>query len=212
MTRQEVKLKAKEDIRGRVFVCFLPFLIRYGIQILIDVFVSKETYGIIPLLINLALYPLTVGIAKIFFDVVNNRDGNVEIPQMFYFYKNAKKLGQMLAAYIISTLIIILGLILFIVPGIIFALRYSMLDFVMADYEDITWQDALKKCKEITDGRKGEIFGYMLSFLGWFLLVAITAGIMSIYVLPYFKATLANLYFTYNPKITVEEPMVSNTL
>jgi uncharacterized membrane protein len=204
MTRQQIKLKAKEDIRGRVFVCFLPFLILLGIQILIDLLLGERTYGIIPILINIAMFPLTVGIAKIYLKIVDSKQSDVLAKEVFSFYQ-AKRLGQLFLAYIVSTAFMILGFICLIIPGIILALRYSMLPFIMADYEDITWRDALKKCKEITDGRKGEIFGYWLSFLGWFILIVITVGIMSIYVLPYFQATMANLYNEYNPRVQVVE-------
>lgn len=204
MSRQQIKLKAKEDIRGRVFVCFIPFLILFGIQILLDALLGERTYGVIPILINIAMYPLSIGIAKIYLQIVENKN-DIKVQQVFEFYKNINRLGQLILAYIVSMLYIVLGLILLIVPGIILALRYSMLPFILADYSDITWRDALKKSKELTDGRKGEIFMYGLSFIGWFLLVAITAGIMSIYVLPYFQATMANLYYTYNPKVEVQD-------
>lgn len=203
MTRLQVKTKAKEDIRGRVFACFIPILIFAGIQILIDALLTKNTYGIIPILINIALYPINVGIAKIYMGIVSTKNGEIKTMEIFTFYKNTQRLGHILLSYVISMLIIIGGFILLIIPGIIFAIRYSMLPFILADYEDITWRDALQKCKDITNGRKGEIFGYYLSFLGWFILVALTAGILSIYVVPYFQATMANLYYVYNPKVEV---------
>lgn len=203
MTRLQVKTKAKEDIRGRVFACFIPILIFAGIQILIDALLTKNTYGIIPILINIALYPINVGIAKIYMGIVSAKNGEIKIMEIFTFYKNTQRLGHILLSYVISMLIIIGGFILLIIPGIVFAIRYSMLPFILADNEDITWRDALQKCKDITNGRKGEIFGYYLSFLGWFILVALTAGILSIYVAPYFQATMANLYYVYNPKVEV---------
>ncbi|NLL55715.1 MAG: DUF975 family protein [Clostridiales bacterium] len=203
MTRQQVKLKAKEDIRGRVFACFIPFLILGGIQLLIGYLLGENTYAIVPILVNIAMFPLSVGIAAIFLQVVRQKNSDIKMGKVFDFYKKTNRLGQIFLAYIVSSLYVIGGLILFIIPGIILAMRYSMLTFVLADYDDISWRDALYKCKQITDGRKGEIFIYMLSFFGWGILVAITLGILSIYVLPYYQATFANLYTIYNPTINV---------
>lgn len=211
MTRQQVKLKAKDDIRGRVFMCFLPFLIVYGVQLLIDSFSAKQTYALIPMIISLLAYPMTVGISKIYLKIVNSKENDINVTEIFSPYKKLNRLGQIILSYFLSTVYIILGLICFIIPGILLALRFSMLQFVLADYEDITWKDAMDKCKEITDKRKGEIFGYGLSFLGWFILSVLTAGILFIYVLPYFQATMANLYYIYNPKITVQEPSFDAT-
>lgn len=209
MTRQQVKLKAKEDIRGKVLMCFIPFLIIYGIQILIGYATAEKTYGIVTILIGLLMYPLQIGLALIFMNVVNNRSYAPSMSKLFEPYKNFDRLVQYLIAYALSMIYIFLGLICLIVPGIILAMRYSMLPYILADYPDISWKEALKKCKEITNGRKWEIFVYYISFFGWFLLVTITLGILSIYVLPYLNATIANLYYIYNPeeKIIVPEPI-----
>ncbi|HOO22722.1 MAG TPA: DUF975 family protein [Clostridia bacterium] len=203
MSRQQIKLKAKEDIRGRVFICFLPWLIYAAIIGIITGFSARDTYGSVSTIVYLVLFPMVVGISKIYLEIVNNRNYDIKIGEVFAFYKSFNRIGHILAAYIISGLYIILGTILLIIPGIILALRYSMLPFVLADYDDIGWREALDKCKEITKGRKFEIFVYNLSFIGWFLLGAITAGILYIYVAPYYTATMANLYYHYNPKLTL---------
>lgn len=46
----------------------------------------------------------------------------------------------------------------------------------------------------LTDGYKGKLFVLELSFIGWWLLVGLTAGIAFIYVWPYYRTTKAMYY------------------
>jgi uncharacterized membrane protein len=43
-------------------------------------------------------------------------------------------------------------------------------------------------------GHKCDFFIFQLSFIGWYLLVGLTFGIMSIYVIPYVQIATANFY------------------
>ena len=43
-------------------------------------------------------------------------------------------------------------------------------------------------------GHKGELFVLYLSFIGWWLVAAITFGIGALYVYPYQQVTSANFY------------------
>ena len=44
------------------------------------------------------------------------------------------------------------------------------------------------------DGHKAELFLLDLSFLGWWLLSCLTAGIGFLWLAPYYRATKANYY------------------
>ena len=79
-----------------------------------------------------------------------------------------------------------------------------MLSLVFADNPGIDYRTAMDKCKEITKGRTGKIFGFYLSYLGWDILVGLTCGILSLYVVPYENTAFAALYDIWNPK--QEEP------
>jgi len=46
----------------------------------------------------------------------------------------------------------------------------------------------------MTNGEKGAIFVLILSFLGWFLLGAICFGVGILFVIPYYNATMSELY------------------
>jgi uncharacterized membrane protein len=84
---------------------------------------------------------------------------------------------------------------LFVIPGIIKGIAYSMTPFILADQPEVGAQDALKLSMAMTDGHKSEIFVMYLSFIGWTLLGTLTFGILDIfYVVPYMSLTLGGYY------------------
>lgn len=58
------------------------------------------------------------------------------------------------------------------------------------------------------NGHKWELFVLQLSFIGWYLLVSITFGIASIYVVPYMSCTVANFY----QRIKTQPEVVTNEI
>ena len=55
---------------------------------------------------------------------------------------------------------------------------------------------ALEMSRKMTDGRKMDIFVLQLSFIGWFILSALTLGILGIcYVNPYYTLSMQECYF-----------------
>ena len=84
---------------------------------------------------------------------------------------------------------------LFVIPGIIKGIEYSVIPFILSVRPDINRKEAFRLAKALTDGHKGELFVLSLSFIGWELLSALTCGILAIvYVNPYFYATQAEFY------------------
>ena len=70
-----------------------------------------------------------------------------------------------------------------------------MAPFILAENDVlITPSEAIAESERIMKGHKTELFTLMLSFIGWWLLTIITCGIASIYVMPYYTATLTNFY------------------
>ena len=91
-------------------------------------------------------------------------------------------------------LYVILWSLLFIIPGIIKAISYSMTPFIMAENPDMTAKQAIEASKELMDGHKGELFMLGLTFFGWLLLCVLTLGIGSFFLNPYLNAAYAAFY------------------
>ncbi len=103
--------------------------------------------------------------------------------------------GRNLGGILWMDLFIFLWSMLFIIPGIIKAIAYSMTPYILADCPNVKATDAVKLSMRMTQGHKGGIFVMVLSFIGWWLLSGLTGGILQLlYVGPYFGTSFAGLY------------------
>lgn len=80
------------------------------------------------------------------------------------------------------------------VPGIIKAISYSQMYFILAEHPECSVRKSMKISMAITRGHKADLFVMYLSFLGWGLLAAITCGIGLLWLEPYMSTSLANAY------------------
>ena len=64
---------------------------------------------------------------------------------------------------------------LFIIPGIIKAYSYAMTPYILAEYPEMTANEAITTSRRIMDGNKWRLFCLGISFIGWDLLCALPA-------------------------------------
>ena len=94
---------------------------------------------------------------------------------------------------------------LFVIPGIIKFCSYFLTMNILADCPNVTARQALKLSMRITDGHKGDIFIWLLSWIGWMLLSFLTCGILYIvYVGPYYFTAYAGLYIEMRDQALAE--------
>lgn len=75
---------------------------------------------------------------------------------------------------------------LLVVPGIVKHYEYLMVPYIIAENPAMDYKEAFQISKQMMDGEKMEAFIMDLSFLGWYLLSAVTCGLLAIfYVNPY---------------------------
>ena len=132
---------------------------------------------------------ISLGLACFFLKLVS--EGNTEYEDFFFAYKNI--FSAMLLS-LLEGIFIFLWTLLFIIPGIVAAYRYKMAFYILAESTNISPLDAIRISKKMTKGRKMELFIFDLSFIGWFLLTAITFGITGIYVYPYYNTARTVMY------------------
>jgi uncharacterized membrane protein len=95
----------------------------------------------------------------------------------------------------LKDLFIFLWSLLLFIPGVVKSLAYFAVPYILAENPDIEPTQALDLSKAMTYGHKCDIFVTGLSFIGWYLVAGITAGIAGIfYVSPYVDATNAEMY------------------
>ena len=87
---------------------------------------------------------------------------------------------------------------LLVAPGIVKHYEYLMVPYIIAENPAMDYKEAFQISKQMMDGEKMEAFIMDLSFLGWYLLSAVTCGLLAIfYVNPYVQASFAEMY-TFN--------------
>lgn len=94
---------------------------------------------------------------------------------------------------------------LLVVPGIVKYYEYLMVPYIIAENPAMDYKEAFQISKQMMDGEKMEAFIMDLSFLGWYLLSAVTCGLLAIfYVNPYVQASFAEMY-TFNKQKAYQE-------
>lgn len=110
------------------------------------------------------------------------------------FLEGFSKFGRAILCGVWETLWTFLWFCVFIIPGFVKHYSYSMTKFIALEYPNISVFKAMRISIEITRGHKMDIFVTDLSFLGWFILGAATAGIGLIWIQPYYLMTMTNVY------------------
>ena len=94
---------------------------------------------------------------------------------------------------------------LLVVPGIVKHYEYLMVPYIIAENPAMDYKEAFQISKQMMDGEKMEAFIMDLSFVGWYLLSAVTCGLLAIfYVNPYVQASFAEMY-TFNKQKAYQE-------
>lgn len=94
---------------------------------------------------------------------------------------------------IVMAIVVCLGYVLLIVPGVMLSFGWSMASYVLRDNIE-SGLGALSESWRITKGHKMDLFVLGLSFIPWMLLGIITCGLAFIYVYPYMSVTYAKAY------------------
>lgn len=119
--------------------------------------------------------------------------------------------GKALWLYVLMGVRIALWSLLFVIPGIIAALRYSMAPYYLAEDPELSAKEALEKSKTAMRNTKTTYFMLLLSFVGWSLLASfvqiilmdlsvvvalVAAQFMQLAVSVYMNASCAAFYRT----------------
>lgn len=151
----------------------------------------KASAYVLPLSLFI-IVPLQIAFYYAFLKLYRNGDEKV----MDNMFKDAfkPKYGRNILAMILMVILVGLGTLLLIVPGIILTLCYQILPFVLKDNPDLSAVQALKKSREMMRGHKFDLFWLELSFIGWAILAVLTFGIGVFWFEPYWMTTFAAFY------------------
>ena len=88
----------------------------------------------------------------------------------------------------------LIGLLLFIVPGIIRALEFTFVSYLLLDKPDMKYHAALRESSRLMKGHKMKLFMLYLSFLGWAGLCVLSFGFGFLILQPYVRTSVAAFY------------------
>lgn len=199
MERKAMKQRAKKLMHMN----YGMYIVMALIPILILSAGGGATFG----LAAIFLAPVMVGQA-LFFMRSNETEASKElqIDLLFDGFKENRYLRNV-AYLLLREIFIFLWILLLIIPGIIKSLAYALVPYILADKTvDLLDEDPITRSRKMMYGYKWELFVLHLSFIGWFILGALTLGILTIlYVLPYYYQTMAIFYqkvkTNYDPKV-----------
>lgn len=178
---------ALESLKGKWGLAIGTFVIYMLISASISV--TAQFFPLASLLSLLITGPFVLGLTL--FSINLSRDQDARLEQIFLGFNN---FGNALAAYLLMVIFVLLWMLLFIVPGIIASISYSMTFFIMADDDSIGPMEALKKSKTMMYGYKWKYFCLGLRFFGWALLCILTLGIGLLWLMPYMQVSMAKFY------------------
>lgn len=107
---------------------------------------------------------------------------------------------------ILSGLIILVGFILLIVPGIIWAIKYMFVPYLIVDTQKSTFA-ALEASGKMTDGMKLRLFFYGLGFVGYNLLGLLALGVGLLITMPVTALAGAMMYDVLKSKLGESQPV-----
>ena len=207
MDRVAIKEEAKSKIKGNLWNILWPMLvIAVVFGVLSTPFQAKfdlTTFKMAPLqpwqaagssIITFLEIVVTAGYTKyvLNFARTGNFDTNVILDTI------KKRWLVLLCASILVGIIVGIGFVLLIVPGIILALGLAPYIYVAID-TDLDTIEVLKKTWNMMKGHKMDYFIFGLSFIGWCLLIPFTIGLICIWLIPYMNVA-TSLFYDKLPK------------
>mgnify|MGYP004450777703 CR=1 FL=1 len=90
-----------------------------------------------------------------------------------------EKFGKALGLFVYISVKTFLWSLLFVIPGIIAAMRYSQAFYILADDPTKGIKQCVEESKYMMNGNKSKFFCLTLSFVGWVILAAVISTLIS---------------------------------
>ncbi|MBO4758849.1 MAG: DUF975 family protein [Spirochaetaceae bacterium] len=190
------KRAANDKLRGTWFpTAAIVTVVYFVVEALVSKLADKDNYtmSIVALVLNLVVSGVfTIAMAHFYLEY-NKLETGVK-PEFSTFIDGFNYYLKGILGFLWFFIWYFLWTLLFVIPGIIKAIAYSQMFYILAENPDVSVSKAMRMSIEMTKGHKADIFMTYLSFIGWFLLSCLTAGILFIWTMPYMQLTSVNIY------------------
>ena len=198
MNNSEIRNVTKELLKGKYKNVMLPFLLAnllLGLTQQLELYSSTyEAYGLsyVFTIGSLALFvqgPISIGLATYSLSIANEKEYSyTQIISAFkYFFKA-------LILVLLFTISFTIGFLLLFVPGIVVALMFSQIFYIMADDPETGVIDVFKKSAILMKNKKLQLFGLVMRYFGLFILGVFTLGIWWLWLIPQAYVSFAIFY------------------
>ena len=174
MTRRDIKDLSKDALRGRWLtesaIVFLMIVITGFITAIFNPISSESLIG--TFVATVLTIPFTLAYTNHVLKISRKQEDSVVDS-----FKEVLNVDLLIKAFVISLvaqILITLGFLFLIVPGIIVAIMFSQTDYLLLDFRDKQFGEILTLSKELMKGHKAEYFVLGLSFFGWSILAGMT--------------------------------------
>lgn len=150
--------------------------ITIGISLFFDLAqksVGKESFSgsLIGLVALVVSFILELGLIRMYLDLCDDKEDTLET-----LFSQYRLVWRYFGALLLYGIMVVLGLILLIVPGIYLALKYQFFAYLIVD-KSLGVIEALKKSAEMTRGIKWKLLGFSFAVGGLNLLGALALGV-----------------------------------
>lgn len=132
---------------------------------------------------------ISIGSYKIFLKL--NDGQHAELKDLYLHYR---LFGKYFLGTILYLVIVVIGLILLIIPGIYFSIKYSFLPLILVDDEDVSISEAFSRSADITLGVKWKLLGFGIVVMLVLLLGALLLGIGLLVAIPVATFAFVHVY------------------
>jgi hypothetical protein len=145
-----------------------------------------------------------------FFYVAHKISNREETSFGDFFYGFTHQTGQFLLLQIVSGILIVVGIVLLVIPGIYLAVAYSFAMCIMITYQQGFWE-SMEISRKVITKVWGQMFLLLLAILGINLLGGLLCGLGLIYTFPYSMCILyAAFRDVFKPGNEVMDDKISN--
>ena len=187
MNNSEIIKGTKSILKGnynKVIVPFFLFAIISGVLQNQDIISSiYSDYGVFSgavysVLVLVVGSVIAVGLASFSLSII---EGQIDINKLKY---GLSIVNKAFIFYVLYIVIVVLGFICLIVPGIIFSLMFSQVYYILCKDPEIEVIDAFKKSAAMMNGHKWQYFKLSLRYGFYFFLSIFTLFIWALWLFP----------------------------
>ena len=150
-----------EDVIGNIYS-------NYGVF-------SGAVYSVLALVVNSVI---AVGLASFSLSIV---EGKIDTSKLKF---GLNIVPKALIFYVLYIVVVVLGFLCLIVPGIIFAIMFSQVYYILCKDTEIGVIDAFKKSASMMNGQKWQYFKLNLRYALYFILSIFTLFIWALWLFP----------------------------